>query len=53
MLYAYEAILENGKLTWLDTPPNLEKQKVEVLILPKKQEIDKGVYDPNKKGENG
>lgn len=34
MLQAYEAVIDNGKINWLDTPPNLDNQKVAVIILP-------------------
>lgn len=34
MLNAYETIIRNGNLKWLDIPPNLEHRKVQVIILP-------------------
>lgn len=39
MLHAYEAVIENGALRWLDTVPNLEQQTVQVIILPKQSAI--------------
>lgn len=41
MLNAYEAILENGQLTWLDPIPNFEKSKVKVIVLPDNDEPKK------------
>lgn len=41
MLNAYEAILENGQLTWLDPIPNFEKSKVKVIVLPDNDEQKK------------
>lgn len=51
MLNAYKATYKNGELIWLDTPPNLEHQEFDVIFLQKEQPVDKGRYDPNKKGE--
>lgn len=33
MLKTYEAILNNGQLTWLDTPPIAENAKVYVTVM--------------------
>lgn len=51
MLNAYEAVIENGNLKWLDTPPNLENRKVQVIILSTTENQDNGRYDLSKDGE--
>lgn len=48
MLNAYQAIIKNGQLTWLDPMPNLENQTVTVIVLPNETFNDKSDNKPRK-----
>lgn len=49
MLNAYQAVITNGQLTWLDPIPNLENQTVTVIVLPN-QPAEKPADKPRKIG---
>jgi len=34
MLKSYEAIYDHGKITWLDTPPDVEQARLIITVVP-------------------
>ena len=38
MSNSYQALLENGRIKWLETPPNVTSAKEIVTVLPPEQE---------------
>ena len=52
MLQSYQAVIEQGQLKWLDTPPQMQNARLIVTFLPDDLVFNQSLtYDLNKKGE--
>lgn len=52
MLQSYQAVIEQGQLKWLDTPPQVQNARLIVTLLPDDLTQNYSqTYDLNKKGE--
>ena len=38
MLHSYQAVLEQGQIKWIDTPPDVTSARVIVTVLPSKED---------------